>query len=632
MNSSHIKLLLVLGFLLVAAGPSYAAEYYIDYEQGSDEADGLSAKRAWKHAPFDANAGGVPKSTAVKGGDILRFKGGVAYQGTLTIGVSGEAGKPIVLDANADGSFGEGYAILDGGKMIDSWKKVENAEEVGGNERWKEMFYADIDLDISKNFSHGEVVTHRKAPKDKMAPWQRVILCDGNRRLLPIAQHPKPKDDFFPDLPGDFLKTGQKMQVDKSAGITTLKDDTFLDGKAADYFDGMFIGVHGGNNHVYFAKIQKYDPSEKALTFPVFKSKTYNSTKYAIYNHPKLISNKGEWSVKPMDNGQSRFYLLPDRLVDDKPNNIGFPYIASGIVIEKGASHITVDGFLIQRFSGGKGGVSIARNNPRSSGITVKNCEIRFLSGAAGISPNYVDNLLVDNCFIHHCPGWTTAIFLSRINDYEIRNCRLDKNSGSGIRHYESKRGHIHDNVVINHYGMHSSTINMYEGCEDITLENNYLHNVIAINRNAKNLTIRNNVLDSQQKAAFSIAMWQSGRVGGREINNVLIENNTLLNVSSSVTWGATVFVQSGKLKAPVGLVLKNNIIDKVQGPKPAKYESNIYIKADKTDKITGAVVESDFAKLFKDHKKGDFRRKKGGPLLEAGANLPPMPETWQRK
>ncbi|MEX1118973.1 MAG: right-handed parallel beta-helix repeat-containing protein, partial [Terrimicrobiaceae bacterium] len=161
-------------------------------------------------------------------------------------------------------------------------------------------------------------------------------------------------------------------------------------------------------------------------------------------------------------------------------------------------SHLRVQGLLIQRFAGGAGGISVTRNEPGSNHITISNNEIRFVSGHAGAGLNFCDNVTVENCYIHHCPAWTTAVFISRVNDFVVRNCRLDKNSGSGVRHYEAKRGKIHDNVILNHYGMHSSTINVYEGCEDITIERNHMHNVIAINRNAENLVIRQNVVDSQ--------------------------------------------------------------------------------------------------------------------------------------
>ena len=626
------KITMILFLFICYHQNLFAATYYVDYQDGKDSSSGLKPRSAWKHAPGDGNAGGKPAATKLRPGDRLLFRGGVVYHGSLRLNQSGTKEKPIVLDANMEGSFGEGPAILDGAQVINNWMQCKNAAEAGGNPGWKKIFYADVTLDISKNFTHGEVVSHRQVPRDKMAPWQRVILCDGERRLLPISQYPKPSDDFYPDIPSDFLISAGRIETDKSSGLSFITDSNIFGKEDDSYFKDMFIGLHGGNNHVYFSSIQKSDPNTGKVYFPNFKYKTYPKTKYALYNSVRLIANKGEWAIQPIGNGRSRIYLMPDKIRNGMPTNIGFPVLDTGIRISDGASYVTVDGFVIQRFAGGSGAVAIERSRSRSKGIVVSNCEMRFLTGHAGVAPSHCDGIIIDNCYIHHCPGWTTAIFLSRSNDYVIRNCLLDKNSGSGIRHYESKRGRIHDNRIINHYGIHSSTINMYEGCEDILLENNYLHNVIAINRSAKNLIIRNNVLDSQGKAPYNVAIWQSGRTGGTDISNITIENNTFLNLSKSLTWGATIFIQSGKRKPPTGVMVRNNIIDKLQSPSHGSYANNIFIQGTNVQGFKDdSLVVNSLDKLFVNHKIGDYRRKKRGPQMVAGADVPPLSTKWQR-
>lgn len=622
---------LIICGLLSAMQSAAAATYYIDFAQGDDQADGLSPGKAWKHAPGDSNAEGKPATVTLEGGDRLLFKGGVVYHGSVKLSCSGAAGKRIRLDGNRAGEYGDGPAIMDGGRIITGWQRCTSADEAKGNALWKDIFYADVDIDISKNFSHGEFVSHRQVPRDKMAPWQRIILCDGDRRLLPIAQYPKPRDNFYPDLPRDFSKSSQKLAKDKSAGTSTITDSENLTQEEADYFDGTFIGVHGGNNHVYFAAIKSYDPEAKTITVPYFKPKTYDNTKYMFYNSVKLITEKGEWASEPLPDGKTRFYLLPDRLVDGKPDNIGFPVLETGIMLADGASHFEIDGFLIQRYSGGKGAVAIMRNKARSKDIVVRNTEIRFLTGHAGIGPHHCDHLVIDNCYIHHCPGWTTAIFFNRVNHYELKDCLLIKNSGSGIRHYESKHGHIHNNAVLDHYGMHASTLNMYEGCADILVENNYFNNIITINRNAKKLILRNNVLASE-KSGIALALWKSGRVGGRNVSDILIENNTFVKDSGKTSWSASIFVQGGASK-PKGMVIRNNVLDILKGSTKGMAEGNVYIKSvDEPHAGKDAAQESDFSKLFQDHEAGDYRRKPGSVREEAGADLPPPTTTWERQ
>jgi len=611
-----------------------AATYHVDFAGGNDTADGISPQTAWKHSPGDPNATAKPLAVALAPGDTILFKGGVTYHGSIKLTASGAAGQPITLDGNTAGTFGEGRAIIDGGRIIEQWKRCESAEEAQGNPRWKDIFYADLDLDISQNFNHGEVVLHRQVPPDKQAPWQRVILYDGDSRLLPIAQSPKPSDPFYPDIPGDFLVSSSRISTVEGESLSSFADDKNLTGKTADFYDGMFVGLHGGNNHVYFAAVQKYDPANHQLFFAPFKATTYPETRFALYNSVRLIELPGEWAILPTQTGKTRVFLLPERLENQQPANIGFPVFETGIAVDGGASHLRIQGFLIQRFAGGAGGISVTRNNPGANNITIANNEIRFVSGHAGVGLNFCENVTVENCYIHHCPAWTTGIFISRVNDFVVTKCRLDKNSGSGIRHYEAKRGRIHDNAILNHYGMHSSTINVYEGCEDVTIERNYMHNVIAINRNAEKIVIRENVVDGQGKAAVIIAMWNSGKTGGTAINNVLIENNTLINASLTVNHATSVLAQTGRnTSPPEGVVIKNNVLDRLRPPLAATIENNIFMR-DTDPKVAGtdSTTVTNPEQLFLDADKGDYRRRPGGPLMEAGADLPPPSKTWEGK
>ncbi len=633
MKTPFISSLTVVGLIAATSLTMQAATYYIDFEKGDNSADGLSPASAWKHAPGDSAATGNPAAANLQGGDVVLFKGGVTYLGSLSLTKSGTPEARIVYDGNTAGTFGRGPAVLDGGRIIDNWQRAENAAAVGGNSRWQQIFHADIDLDISPNFTHGETVGHRQVPRNKMAPWQRIILYDGERRLLPIAMHPKPRDDFYPDLPGDFMQSPARLE--KRDGKTFVTDEKFLAGKDAAFFDGMFVGVHGGNNHVYFSVIEEYLPEAKQLKFADFTASIYPQTKYALYNSPRLIENPGEWAIANLGNGKSRFYLLPEagRLVNGKPDNIGFPQLQTGVTVDNSASHIEIRGFLIQRFSGADGGVSIKRKSKRSRDIVISGCEIRFISGHAGIGPHYADEIKIENCYIHHCPSWTSGIFLNRINDYEVINNRLEKNSGSGIRHYESKRGVLKGNIILEHFGMHSSGLNVYEGCADLVIEDNYIQNTLSINRNAENIVFRNNVIDCMERTPISIAIWTSGSVGGRNIRNLTFENNTLVNPSPGANWGAGIFFQGGA-RSTSGITIRDNVMDRLRAPVPANsvIEGNVYLRTT-DEKVAGtdSVTETNLKRIFRDHTRGDFRRAPGGPLPKAGANLPPPPANWQR-
>jgi len=747
-----------LGIIYLLNGWAWSAVYYVDYAGGNDEAAGTSAETAWKHAPGDANATGQPSETKLQPGDEVRFKGGVRYFGEIEIHASGTEGRLIIFDGNSSGEFGEGRAILDGARILENWQPVKSAEQVGGNPQWQEMVYHDLAVDLSSNLDHGKFVLHRDAGAAHQAPWQRIYLVDGEKRILPVAQQPKPSEPFFPDRPGDFyvsphqlgstyphriayeegsrgngslpvirltgpegdavidpvdggavsidlaqpeeiaelgfalyrpesitppeqvefLVDGQPVltvDVDGESSelqrfklpevveanqltfrlrhsgaepppwtklrqvaafdargknviaheiFSVLRDEERLTATDAAAYTGWFVGVHGGNNHVYFARVQGFEPETHRLLLPQFKESTYKETQYAFFNEPEFIELPGEWALESVEEDKTRVYFLPE---GGRPENIGYPVLQTAMSLSGAVSHIEIRGFLIQRYAGGKGGVALnRRGDARPSHIHISDCEVRFISGQSGISLNHSDEIVVEDCYVHHCPGWTVGIYVNRVTNYQVVGNRLDTNSGSGIRHYESINGLLTNNQVLNHYGMHSSGLNFYQGCRDIVFEGNYVENVVTINRSAENLILRNNVVDSERRNAFSVAMWGSGTTGGTFIRNVTIENNTLINAHPTLEYAASIFVQ-GHANPPEGLVIRNNILDVLRPPVAGTIENNIFMReTDEKVRGTGYRLVSEAAELFRGPEKGDYRRKPGGPMMDAGADVPPVP------
>ena len=413
---------------------------------------------------------------------------------------------------------------------------------------------------------------------------------------------------------------------------TLLRDDERLTQPDPKYYEGLFIGVHGGNNHVYFARVRRYDPATHQLFLPYFQPSTYEQTRYAFFNAPRFIEQPGEWCLAPLEGGRTRVFLLPDRLEGGQPVNIGYPALKNGILIT-GASHIEVRGFLVQRYAAGLGGITTRSGRTgRSSNIRIADCIVRFISGQSGITLNHSDQVTVENCSVYECPGWTVGIYVNRTNDYQLIGNRVVKNSGSGIRHYEAKRGVLRGNVVLDNFGMHSSGINLYEGCADILLEHNYIQNTIAINRNAERLTIRNNVLDGDGRGSLGIAMWGSGSTGGRDIRDVHVIDNTIANLSPTVTWATGILAQGGTggVSAPQGLVIRNNILPGLAQAISGAIENNIYTREVEPRFMgPGCQVVADLDSLFRDPAARDFRRKAGGPAMDVGADVPPP--AWQR-
>lgn len=89
------KLILATIIISMMAIRLTAAEYYVDSENGDDDASGKTPKVAWKSLARVNRAGFLP-------GDIVRFKRGSSWRGQLWP-KSGESGAPIVYTSYGDG-------------------------------------------------------------------------------------------------------------------------------------------------------------------------------------------------------------------------------------------------------------------------------------------------------------------------------------------------------------------------------------------------------------------------------------------------------------------------------------------------------------------------------------------------
>ena len=101
---------LAFALLFLSQAVVTAKTYFVDFTSGSNSNSGLSEGSAWKHCPGDASASGVPAATLLQAGDVIRFKGGVRYQGTIGLLWSGSASAGrITYDG---GSWGAQRAII----------------------------------------------------------------------------------------------------------------------------------------------------------------------------------------------------------------------------------------------------------------------------------------------------------------------------------------------------------------------------------------------------------------------------------------------------------------------------------------------------------------------------------------
>ena len=170
--------------VLLIATTAFAATYYVDYETGADTNPGTSMEAPWQHSPGDTSATANPKAAKLLPGDVVKFKGGVIYRGSIDIVASGEKGQPIFFDGNASGDWGQGMAIIDGSTPLENLKPCAGPQEVFGNPNYKNIYWTTV---------------------PKGAKWNTLNLCQ-DLQALAWSQEPNPADPLLQENPANFFK------------------------------------------------------------------------------------------------------------------------------------------------------------------------------------------------------------------------------------------------------------------------------------------------------------------------------------------------------------------------------------------------------------------------------------------
>ena len=98
--------------ILAFVSCSSAVNYYVDFAGGTDSADGASPVTPWKHCPGDPNSAGRVRSVKLGGGDVVNFRGGVTYNGSVVSTWQGNSDHPLLFQSAS--GWGVGRAVLNG--------------------------------------------------------------------------------------------------------------------------------------------------------------------------------------------------------------------------------------------------------------------------------------------------------------------------------------------------------------------------------------------------------------------------------------------------------------------------------------------------------------------------------------
>lgn len=444
---SYRWLALSLGGLLIAAcSPAHASVYYVDYASGSDAAAGDRPEEAWRHAPGDAQAVGRPKTVKLQPGDTVRFRGGVAYRGAVTLPASGMQGMPITY---AGDQWGDQPAIFDGSDPVSSATPCQSAEACGGAQNWPQL----------------SLVSYTQPPT-------QLIKFFDNQGMLFESQYPVADDPFFSDDVFGYveLPEGEALQGEQGR-IRSSKLVKALSGGAG----GAQLSIWTYGNNVTRRPITAI--SGDTIEFVPNGLRLYKDRpgRAAVVNAVGLVDKPGLYAV--IAPGQAIAWLRePTATV----LSIGSGRRAIDI---RGKSDVVIRGFVFERFVAAKygEGIQIINSGEIASRVLIEKNIFRrsaLYSGAGSIMIGKVDNArIVGNTFLDQERGSGIRTNIKPVTNLQIIDNRFERLGKTGILVMGSSDVTISRNTMEGLYGVHGNGISIYLDNRRVTVSENRIIN-----------------------------------------------------------------------------------------------------------------------------------------------------------
>lgn len=305
---------------------------YIDYEDGSDDANGLSPETSWKHHPWDPQARG--EAAACRGVHTYVFKRGTVYRGALMGRESGTEQEPIRLTSSPDWG-GEALAVIAGSTLVsEGWKKCKIGDAPGV-------------------MPYSEKVWCRELSGPR--PWNLWLVDDEEITRLKLARAPNWEEVDPDDRKSQWWswphgKHGRSERKDGEFTLTRGIDEeniTFPEGALT----GAFVYPEWGPvmGTPVAREIVDYDAENNTVYFKGFWSGNpdghFGTMRYYLENSPALLDEPGEWWF---DESNNRLYIrLPS---DANPNGKRIEAARHGRLIElqAGTKHIEISGLAFR--------------------------------------------------------------------------------------------------------------------------------------------------------------------------------------------------------------------------------------------------------------------------------------------
>jgi hypothetical protein len=453
-------------------GRAQAATFHVDYDHGKDDANGLTAGTAWKHAPGDPQATGAAARANLRAGDEIRFAAKVRYRGEIVISASGSDAQPIVF--TGDGPAGA--AVIDGSELV----RVEPCKAAGdcaGSERWQSL-----------------VLIRSPTP---LTDDSALFTEQGPMRP---AQAPDPKDAFYRDEMQDMLDVdGAAM----SQGRVRLPHDIAAGMTAGQARLALWVKP----NRVVYRPVTGMD-GDVALFDPA-GLQFYAGGRVAALDSVNLVDQPGEFAVLP--DGKTAVAMLPPGAT--------WVSVASGRAGFKiqGGAHLAFRNLTFENFAdGGAGapaGVAIYSDKQTTIGVLIEKNLFRNFSSPVGQGPlilRGVTNLrITGNRFETIALG--SAMRLAGGSNVIVEDNEIRRIGRTGIMLMGVEGALVQHNRITDVKGVHGNGVSAY-------LDN---HNIRFL---------ANTIIDAKQPATF-----QGAADKATADNNILFANNLFVATPTSI-------------------------------------------------------------------------------------------------
>lgn len=508
-----------------------ATDYFVDFDNGLDVNAGTSTAHAWKHAPGDPNATANPLKTVLVGGDVVKFRGGVKYRGSVVVQTGGEQGKQITYLGDA---WGEKKATIAGMDEISvSLKKCASDSRCFFVDHPEDTFIADLPVQIKPDAEikiDGQDFVQSQFPVQPKSLWSTPVT------------------DFWPIKFSQMVQDSLGWTIINAGPLAVLGDSQPED---------MRVLIWGLPNWIHIGEEVNYSNQTGSIHFssPKFSPFVNRLAYYGLSNHPRFV--KSSFSFATISGGHSLVFRFPDLKVD----KIDLEYSARDVAFDiLGRSHLVFKGFEVAGFSGkndvaSKGNAFRSRSGTPSDVLISNNDISRLKTFGSAIQILGATDLRIDGNRVSKIKEGYGISLLSSAN-VKITNNSIDEVGITGISVINNKDVLVSGNRISHIASIHGNGISVYLSNRNVAVENNFISTStrpITFHSDKKgqpmNLSFVGNLIYASGEGSIPIQSW------GNLARDVKIMNNILI---SDTRRGI------GINRADLDVQIKNNITDDV--------------------------------------------------------------------